>query len=65
VDPHFAPATKAHPAFVVDDYEELVARLSDAGVAIRPDDTIPGRRRCHVDDPVGNRVELIDGENLG
>ena len=65
VDPHFAPATKAHPAFVVDDYEELVARLSDAGVAIRPDDTIPGRRRCHVDDPVGNRVELIDSKNLG
>jgi hypothetical protein len=42
-----------------------VARLSDAGVAIRPDDAIPGRRRCHVDDPVGNRVELIDSKNLG
>jgi catechol 2,3-dioxygenase-like lactoylglutathione lyase family enzyme len=65
VDPHFTPATKAHPALVVDDYDELVARLAEAGVASRPDDTIPGRRRCHVDDPVGNRVELIDGENLG
>ena len=65
VDAHFAPATKAHPALVVDDYAGLVSRLEDAGLTIRPDDTIPGRRRCHVDDPVGNRVELIDGENLG
>ncbi len=65
VDPHFVPATKAHPAFVVDDYESLVSRLASAGISIRPDDTIPGRRRCHVDDPVGNRLELIDGENLG
>jgi extradiol dioxygenase family protein len=65
VDPHFVPATKAHPAFVVDDYEGLVSRLESAGVTIRPDDTIRDRRRCHVDDPVGNRIELIDGANLG
>jgi hypothetical protein len=30
-------------------------------VDIRPDESIPGRRRCHIDDPVGNRLELIDG----
>jgi catechol 2,3-dioxygenase-like lactoylglutathione lyase family enzyme len=65
VDPHFVPATKAHPALRVDDYEDLLSRLTNAGVAIRPDESIPGRRRCHVDDPVGNRIELIDGENLG
>jgi catechol 2,3-dioxygenase-like lactoylglutathione lyase family enzyme len=65
VDKNFAPATKAHPALVVDNYEGLIARLERAGFAIRPDDTIPGRRRCHVDDPVGNRVELIDGGTLG
>jgi catechol 2,3-dioxygenase-like lactoylglutathione lyase family enzyme len=64
VDSHFVSATKAHPALVVDDYEGLVSRLRSAGITIRPDDTIPGRRRCHVDDPVGNRIELIDGENL-
>jgi catechol 2,3-dioxygenase-like lactoylglutathione lyase family enzyme len=65
VDPRFVAATKAHPALVVDAYEDVVARLESAGVAIRPDDTIPGRRRCHVDDPVGNRIEIIDGANLG
>jgi catechol 2,3-dioxygenase-like lactoylglutathione lyase family enzyme len=65
VDSHFVSATKAHPALVVDDYEGLVSRLEGAGITTRPDDTIPGRRRCHLDDPVGNRLELIDGGNLG
>lgn len=61
VDPHFVPATKAHPALVVDDYDELLERLRNSRVEIRPDESIPGRRRCHVDDPAGNRLELIDG----
>jgi hypothetical protein len=60
IDPNFSPATKAHPALVVDDYDVVIARLAAASVQIRPDETIPERRRCHVDDPVGNRVELID-----
>jgi catechol 2,3-dioxygenase-like lactoylglutathione lyase family enzyme len=61
VDPHFTPATKAHAALVVDEYDDLLERLRAAEVEIRPDESIPGRRRCHVDDPVGNRLELIDG----
>jgi catechol 2,3-dioxygenase-like lactoylglutathione lyase family enzyme len=61
VDPHFSPATKAHPALVVDEYDDLLTRLRAAKVEIRPDESIPERRRCHVDDPVGNRLELIDG----
>lgn len=60
VDPHFTPATKAHPALVVDGYDDLVEGLTQAGVEVRPDETIPQRRRCHVSDPVGNRLELID-----
>lgn len=65
VDPKFSPATKAHPALVVDNYDDVLARLAAANVQIRPDEAIPGRRRCHVDDPVGNRIELIDASNLG
>jgi catechol 2,3-dioxygenase-like lactoylglutathione lyase family enzyme len=61
VDPYFTPATKAHPAIVVDEYNDLLERLRAAEVEIRSDDSVPGRRRCHVDDPVGNRLELIDG----
>lgn len=60
VDPEFRPARKAHPALVVEDLDALVERLQAAGVAVRPDEDLPGVRRCHVDDPFGNRIELID-----
>ncbi|HTT59642.1 MAG TPA: glyoxalase, partial [Acidimicrobiales bacterium] len=64
VDPLFSPATKAHPALVVDNYNDVLTRLMDADVPITPDESIPNRRRCHVDDPVGNRIELIDALSL-
>ena len=32
---------------------------SAAGVEWRPDNDLPGARRCYIDDPFGNRVELI------
>jgi len=60
VDPAFRPATKAHPAFVVDDLDALAATLAAAGVAITYDDALEGVRRGYVADPFGNRIELID-----
>jgi catechol 2,3-dioxygenase-like lactoylglutathione lyase family enzyme len=57
----FRPAKKAHPALVVHGYDALCAKLKAAGVSIRPNDELPGVRRCHVDDPFGNRIELIEG----
>jgi catechol 2,3-dioxygenase-like lactoylglutathione lyase family enzyme len=60
VDPAFTPATKAHPAFVVDDLEALAATLAAAGVALTYDDALEGVRRGYVTDPFGNRIELID-----
>ena len=59
VDPDFRPATKAHPALVVDDLAALVAVLERAGVAFRPDHELPGISRGYVDDPFGNRIELL------
>ncbi len=59
-DPDFHPARKAHPALVVDALDALVHRLGEGGVAVRWDDEQPGVRRCFVDDPFGNRVEMID-----
>ena len=56
----FVPARKAHPALVVDDLDALVKVLGEAGHAVRWDDEMPGVRRCYVDDPFGNRIELID-----
>jgi catechol 2,3-dioxygenase-like lactoylglutathione lyase family enzyme len=60
VDPGFTPATKAHPAFVVDDLDALAATLAAAGVALSYDDALEGVRRGYVSDPFGNRIELID-----
>ncbi len=60
VDRDFRPATKAHPAIVVDGLDELADRLIAAGVPLRWDDELPAVRRCHVEDPWGNRIELID-----
>ena len=63
VEQEFAPARKAHPAFAVSRYDELVARLRSAGVEVVPDDSIPGVRRGYVADPWGNRIELVAVEN--
>lgn len=55
----FTPALKAHPAFVVDDLEALLATLIAAGYQCIPaDDEIAGVRRCHTHDPFGNRLEF-------
>lgn len=59
VEAVFVPARKAHPALVTDDLATLTARLEAAGIAITPDNAIAGTRRCHVSDPFGNRIELI------
>jgi len=59
VETDFRAAKKAHPALLVSDLKALAARLKDAGVPLRWDNDLPGVLRCHVDDPFGNRVELI------
>jgi catechol 2,3-dioxygenase-like lactoylglutathione lyase family enzyme len=59
VEADFRPARKAHPALVIDGLEDLAVALGDAGHPVRWDDELPGVRRCHVDDPFGNRIELI------
>jgi catechol 2,3-dioxygenase-like lactoylglutathione lyase family enzyme len=59
VETDFRPARKAHPALVVDDLDALVVALGAAGAPVRWDDGIPGVRRLHTEDPVGNRLELI------
>ena len=57
VEEDFRPARKAHPALLVRDLRGFVA---ERGLDVRWSDEIPGTVRCHVDDPFGNRIELID-----
>jgi hypothetical protein len=41
---------------------EAAAEESYSGV--RWSEEVPGTVRCHLDDPFGNRLELIDAESL-
>ena len=63
VEADFRPARKAHPALLVDSLRELSDRLSAAGVEIKRDEPLDGYDRIYVDDPFGNRIELM--ERLG
>jgi catechol 2,3-dioxygenase-like lactoylglutathione lyase family enzyme len=60
VEDDFRPARKAHPAFRVDALDALVARATAHSLSVRWDDELPGVRRCYVDDPWDNRIELVD-----
>ena len=59
VQQHFEPATQAHPAILVRDYDDLIARLDAAGHEVRPAAELPDLRRFHTHDPFGNRIEFI------
>lgn len=59
VEADFRPAHKAHPAFLVDDLAALLAIMAAAGCLIRTDEPLKGYERAYVDDPFGNRVELM------
>lgn len=59
VEEPFAPARKAHPAFLVAELDALFQALTAAGYeCVRADGEIPGVRRLHTFDPFGNRIEF-------
>ena len=60
VEKDFRPATKAHPAFAVEDIDEIFATLSGAGVRCAWDEALGGVRRFCADDPWGNRLEFTE-----
>ena len=60
VERDFRPARKAHPALLVRGLRELVQRLLAAGVAVIEDQPLAGYDRVFVDDPFGNRIELME-----
>jgi catechol 2,3-dioxygenase-like lactoylglutathione lyase family enzyme len=59
VEADFRPARKAHPAFTVDNLDELMRRLSTAGHKLERATPLEGHDRIYVDDPFGNRIELL------
>jgi catechol 2,3-dioxygenase-like lactoylglutathione lyase family enzyme len=60
VDPDFRAARKAHPALLVRGLATLAGRLRDAGVPVADGQPLEGETRVYVDDPFGNRIELVE-----
>lgn len=63
IDPDFHPARKGHPAFSVCDYDQLMAHLDSRGIHSTQATVVDGARRCHIYDPFGNRIELIENRS--
>lgn len=59
VERGFMPAQKAHPAFLVDDLPSFLKILADHATPSRQDEPLVGYLRAYINDPFGNRIELM------
>ncbi|MDP2624125.1 MAG: VOC family protein [Actinomycetota bacterium] len=60
VESDFRPARKAHPALLVHDLATIKRHLVDAGIAPVEDQPLWGFDRIYVNDPFGNRIEVLE-----
>jgi catechol 2,3-dioxygenase-like lactoylglutathione lyase family enzyme len=60
VETDFRPARKAHVALLVTDLRGLQEKLRASGYALKEDQPLEGFHRVYVDDPFGNRIELME-----
>lgn len=60
VEEDFRPARKAHAAFIVTGLAGLVGALQAGGYRVVEDGPLAGYQRRYVDDPFGNRIELME-----
>jgi len=60
VDPDFRPAKKAHVGLLVGGLRALAGALRSAGHEVCLDEPLEGYERVYVDDPFGNRLELME-----
>jgi hypothetical protein len=65
VEADFRPARKAHPALVVHNLAGLAAAARAEQIDLRPNPDLPPGAGYYIDDPFGNRIELIDAETAG
>jgi catechol 2,3-dioxygenase-like lactoylglutathione lyase family enzyme len=63
VEADFHPARKAHPALLVEDLHALIGSLTSSGYRLRDDEPLEGYHRTYVDDPFGNRIELMESNS--
>lgn len=60
VEEPFTPAKKAHPAFEVENIEQLKLHLLGYQIDIIEDSNLPGATRFYLKDPFGNRIEFLE-----
>jgi hypothetical protein len=60
VEADFRPARKAHLALLVTELPWLRAKLEASGCTLKEDEPLEGYHRIYVDDPFGNRIELME-----
>ena len=56
----FRPAKKARPAFIVENLDQLVSLCRREGYSVVDDEPLEGYFRVYIDDPFGNRLELME-----
>ncbi|MEO0913701.1 MAG: VOC family protein [Pseudomonadota bacterium] len=61
VEAGFRPARKAHPCFVVADIDAFSVRCAERGVSFLRDEAVAGVMRGFLEDPFGNRIEVMAG----
>jgi catechol 2,3-dioxygenase-like lactoylglutathione lyase family enzyme len=62
VEADFRPARKAHPGLLVSELSVLREKLKASGYILKEDEPLEGYHRIYVDDPFGNRIELMEPE---
>jgi catechol 2,3-dioxygenase-like lactoylglutathione lyase family enzyme len=60
VESDFRAARKAHPALLVEDLPTLKTLIKAAGYSFVADEPLEGYDRIYVNDPFGNRIELME-----
>ncbi len=56
----FRPAKKAHPALLVRNLAGLASVLERAAIPVSPNPDVPPGEGYYVEDPFGNRLELME-----
>lgn len=60
VEPDFRPSAKAHPGLLVADLDGVLGRCREKGFQATEPEIIEATRRAFVQDPFGNRIELME-----
>lgn len=60
VEDPFRAAQKAHPGFRVLSLQAAMSHLEANGIAYQFDIDLPDLRRIYINDPFGNRIELLE-----